>query len=132
MSLSAIALTALLTAQPLPPEPLAAHSLTSGTTPVGELYLRAPKVGSQAVKAKRAPINWARGSSKPKKTFGRKDFFLYPQGPNCRSALQKARGAAAEVQPLSKMPSAHLEFAVARLVDGCPVPVLMRAGETVR
>lgn len=126
MSLSAIALTALLAAQPL----------TSGAPPLGELHLRAPKVGSQAVKAKRPPITWTRDSAQARKAlsaFARRDFVLNPMGANCESVLRKARDSGTtEIQPLSKMPSAHLEFAVARLVDGCPVAALMRADDKIR
>jgi hypothetical protein len=144
MSLSALALAALLTAQPLTAEPLTAEplageaskSLTSGATSVSELHLRAPRVASQNTKAKRPPIVWSRDPSgpRPARAFvGRRDFVIYPLGANCKSALQKARGAAvAETQPLSKMPNGHLEFAVARLVDGCPVAAVMRADDKIR
>lgn len=126
MFLSALALTALLTAQPV----------VSGATPVGELNLRPPEIASGAAKAKRPPITWSRDSSRARKVrsaFAGRDFVLNPQGANCESALRMAsRPAASEAQPLSKMPSAHLEFAVARLVDGCPVAVPMRVDDKIR
>ena len=129
MSLSAIALTALLTAQALP-QPLAAQSLTSGVPSVGELHLRAPK----APRAARPPISWSPTPSKARRPpLVARGFVIYPMGENCKSGLSVARGSAAgETQPLSKMPNSHLEFAVARLVDGCPVAAPMRADDKIQ
>ena len=128
MSLSAIALVAVLTAKSL-----AVQSMTSSVKPVDELYLQAPAAGSKAAR-KPPAISWSRTppSGRLAPAPGRRDFFLYPQGENCRPALSKALGTAGEMLPLSKMPTGHLEFAVARLVDGCPVAVPMRADDKIR
>lgn len=132
MSLSAIALTALLTVQALP-APLPAQSLTSSATSVGELHLR-PHRAHRPTRATQPPITWSHTPSKARGTpLAPRGFVIYPMGANCKSGLSVARGTAAgEAQPLSKMPNGHLEFAVARLVDGCPVAVPMPADDKIR
>lgn len=133
MSLSAIALTALLTAQApqaLTSEHPPTRSLTSGVPSVGELHLRAPK----APRAARPPISWSPTPSKARRPpLVARGFVIYPMGENCKSGLSVARGTAAgEARPLSKMPSGHLEFTVARRVDGCPVAAPMRADDKIQ
>ena len=139
MSLSALGLAAaLLTAQPIAPpttapRPLANQSPTSDATSVGELHLRSPRA-HRAPRAARPPISWSYTPSKARGVpLPARGFVIYPLAENCRSGLSVARGPAAEkMQPLSKMPSGHLELAVARLVDGCPVAVPMRADDKIR
>ncbi len=55
------------------------------------------------------------------------NFVRGPQMANCENhGLERAgHPEAPQAQPLSKMPRAHGERAVARLVDGCPVAVLI-------
>jgi|GEM_PF-2417617 len=59
--------------------------------------------------------------------FPKKRIIRSPMTPGCGSEpLQRAaHPEVVQVQPLSKMPQAHGELAVARLVDGCPVAVLI-------
>jgi hypothetical protein len=54
-------------------------------------------------------------------------FVRGPLMPDCdRNGLTSAGHPETQtVQPLSKMPNAHAERAVVRLVDGCPVAVLI-------
>lgn len=54
-------------------------------------------------------------------------FVRNPQMTDCKDAAPQPVGhpEALQAQPLSQMPKAHGERAVARLVDGCPVAVLV-------
>ncbi len=53
--------------------------------------------------------------------------MVNPQTVNCRSSAPELVGnpESLKAHPLSKMPKAYGERAVARMVDGCPVPVLI-------
>jgi hypothetical protein len=73
----------------------------------------------------------------PSRTFkraGPKDFVVNPQMANCRGEGPEliANAEMLQGQPLSKMPKARGERAVARLVDGCPVAVTIAQGPIER
>ncbi len=60
-------------------------------------------------------------------------FVHAPMMANCHVAPQVVgHPETLQVQPLSKMPKARGERAVARLVDGCPVPVLIAQADPAR
>jgi hypothetical protein len=61
-------------------------------------------------------------------------FVRGPQATNCKTIAPEPAGdpETLKSQPLSKMPKARLEKAVVRLVDGCPVPVLVAQNGPVR
>lgn len=117
MLLSALTLAIALQAAPVAPTvvipdaapiagrngpPLARKSLDTAQG-VDQLRMRSPK-------ARRAKV-----------------FVVKPPGTSCDSkGLSRAsHPEALTAQPLSKMPEAHAERAVVRLVDGCPVAVLI-------
>ena len=95
---------------------------------VDQLRLPAPKRAHPAtpeeVRARRyvAPPFKMKPSRRP-----RPDFVRHPQMVSCDSNGVSRAGHpdAPTAQPLSKLPKAHGERAVVRLVDGCPVSVLI-------
>lgn len=93
------------------------------TQPVGELIVVPHAAKPATVKEARA-LSWSRRAFKPAPPLG---FVRGPQAPGCRNNGLEHAGhpEALQVQPLSKMPKAHGERAVARLVDGCPVAVMI-------
>lgn len=139
MLLSALTLAALLQAAPMAVIPEAAP-VVGGR---GHLLHDKPYVIGQPVDQPRVPFRKKSHAWMGEEAFTRftapsqrrtkrappvkRDFAFNPQTVNCRSdALQKAaRLDTLKIQPLSKLPKAHGERAVARLVDGCPVPVLV-------
>ena len=68
------------------------------------------------------------GAVSPRPSTG---FVIGPQARGCKRTAPELVGKpdALTAQPLTKMPMAHGEWAVARLVDGCPVavPIVRRA-----
>jgi hypothetical protein len=91
--------------------------------PVGELIV-VPRAAKPATVKEARALSWSRRAFKPAPPLG---FVRGPQAPGCRNnGLEQAgHPETLTVQPLSKMPKAHGELAVARLVDGCPVAVLI-------
>lgn len=95
---------------------------------VDQLTMRLPKAARpKAVDEARArpftsPSSKTKRSPRPPLNFVRN-----PQMADCgRNGLENAgHPDTPAVQPLSKMPEAHAERAVVRLVDGCPVAVLI-------
>lgn len=110
MLLSAFALAALLRAAPA--APAATIPEAARPKPVDEALAR--PFASPPSRVKRLP--------RPAPGFVRN-----PQMADCdRNRLENAgHPDIPAVQPLSKMPKAHAERAVVRLVDGCPVAVLI-------
>lgn len=143
MLLSAMTLAALLQAAPamatavVIPEaaPVAGHTgylfrrKPSDTDQrVDQLRMRLPKAAGPKAADEAGARRFASPSSKMKPPRrSRPDFVRNPQMASCdRDGLTNAgHPDTPEVQPLSKMPKAHAERAVVRLVDGCPVPVLI-------
>ena len=142
MLLSALTLAALLQAAPatppaaIPEAPSVAgqkgYLLQRGpydpNQRVDQLRLPAPKLAHPAtpdeVRARRyrSPMFKVKPSRRP-----RPDFARHPQMVSCDSnGLSRAgQPETLRTQPLSKLPGAHLERAVVRLVDGCPVTVMV-------
>jgi hypothetical protein len=94
---------------------------------VGELSVPVPKA-ARVARAKAAYEGRAQRfvpSFKRKPLRSMRGFVRNPQMVNCDSnGLTPAGGPETQqLQPLSRMPRAHGERAVARLVDGCPVAV---------
>ncbi len=109
----------------------------------------APMADQQGALLKHEPFDWARPHKKPALSSPEfrpwtpegarfrvakrgnfkptpRDFVVNPQMTNCKTAPQLVgHPETLTVQPLSKMPEAHGERAVARLVDGCPVAVMI-------
>jgi len=125
MLLSALTFAAML--QAAPEMGLTGHldgqRSSAGAQPVGELVVIPHAAKPATVKGARA-LSWSRRAFKPAPPLG---FVRGPQAPGCRNNGLEHAGhpETLEVQPLSKMPKAHGERAVARLVDGCPVAVLI-------
>lgn len=120
MLLSALSLAAVL--QVTPPVTLrgyrAPRRSIDATQSVDTLTLPLPK-WAKAAKAPRVPVR--RFTKAPPAAFVRD-----PMMANCHTARQLVgHPETLQVQPLAKMPKAHGERAVARLVDGCPVAVLI-------
>jgi len=95
---------------------------------VDQLTMRLPKAPRPKPVDEARAQRFASPSSKPRPPGRtRLDFVRNPQMANCggngltRAGYSDTPG----VQPLSKMPEAHAERAVVRLVDGCPVAVLV-------
>lgn len=130
MLLSALALAAAL--QATPDIALKGYPLGERAKPAGELTIAPRKVKS--VLLHQAPER-SRFIAPPRRTFKlgpprplpKKDFVVNPQTVNCRSTAPELVSSSETLQavPLSKMPKARGERAVARMVDGCPVPVLI-------
>jgi hypothetical protein len=127
MLLSALALAALLQAAPdiQLKGYLVAPRLADRTQPVGELIMPVPRRAKGA--AYKASTRSRAVSPFKAKPAPRPDFFRNQQMASCDShgLTQAGHPEALTVQPLSKMPQAHGERAVARLVGGCPVAVMI-------
>lgn len=96
--------------------------------PVGELTVTPRKV--RVVEA-------APRTAHPRRTFKpqpRLGFVRNPQMADCRTDGLELAGnpEMLKAQPLSKLPKAHGERAVVRLVDGCPVAVMIAQGPVTR
>ncbi|USQ95571.1 hypothetical protein [Caulobacter sp. RL271] len=126
MLLSALALAALLQTAPvegqkgylLQHQPFDwAHPAKKRTLPFSK---QAQAFTIEAARARDARRGTFRRPPQPRKTF-----VVNPQMVNCKSNGPElvASSETPRLQPLSKMPKAHGERAVARLVDGCPVAV---------
>lgn len=126
MLLSALTLAAML--QAAPEIGLTGHlngqRLSDRTQPVGELVVprKAKSVVLDKAPAPARALSWR--ARKPTPPLG---FVRGPQAAGCKNnGLEQAgHPETLKVQPLSKMPRARGEHAVARLVDGCPVAVLI-------
>jgi hypothetical protein len=122
MLLSALTLGALLQAAPLVEIPPAPHvqlppppkaTMTRGARQL-EAWQTAPWETGRASRTFKA------------RPLPRKSFVVNPQTANCRAAPELVGNPESlKAHPLSKMPRGHGERAVARMVDGCPVPVLI-------
>ncbi len=132
MFLSAITLAALLQAAPVAGETsflLQRWSFETGQR-VDQLRLPAPKVRRSApllegafLPAPRSPprITWRKATPSP---------LGFVRGPGTARCINNAPETVASTDaltahPLSEMPDARGERAVARLIDGCAVPVLV-------
>jgi hypothetical protein len=135
MLLSAMIFAAALQAAPVavaqegylvPDRPAAA------TQSLDQLVLPLPRTrATTAAKAQARAMRFApstrRHDAKTLPPLQKPTFVRDPQMVGCDpNKLQRAGDPEAlKVQPLSKMPRAHGERAVARLVDGCPVAVMI-------
>lgn len=117
MLLSALTLAAMLQAAP---------EIGMTGQPVGELTIprKAKSVFLDKAPARSRFVFPAPGAFRHAPPLG---FVRGPQAAGCRNngLDQAGHPETLTVQPLSKMPKAHGELAVARLVDGCPVAVLI-------
>jgi hypothetical protein len=129
MLLSALTLAAML--QVAPEVGLAGHlneQRLSEAQPVGELTIPRKAKPAFVDRAPARSISWQdrKMSWRARKPTPQLGFVRGPQAAGCRKGLEQAgHPETLQVQPLSKMPRAHGELAVARLVDGCPVAVLI-------
>ena len=124
MLLSALAFAAALQAAPLADQQgvLLKHEPFDWAQPHKKRPLSSPKALPWTVEEARARVA-KRARFKPPTP---RDFVVNPQRTNCKTAPQLVgHPETLTVQPLSKMPKAHGERAVARLVDGCPVAVMI-------
>lgn len=133
MLLSALTLAAALQAAPeivLKGSPMGARP-AERAQPVGELTV-APR--RQRVWAVVPPRTSKLGPPRMRRSALKKDFVVNPQMVNCKSNGPElvANSEKLRAVPLSKMPKAHGERAVARLVDGCPVAVTIAQGPIER
>ncbi len=104
---------------------------------VGELSVAPRTRGSSLLHRSPAQLPFTAQSRGPFRIAPKppkKGFVYNPQMANCRSAAPELAGRPErlQAQPLSKMPEARGERAVARLVDGCPVAVLIHPGSVER
>jgi hypothetical protein len=132
MLLSALTFAAMLQAAPdLGLNSLRAPRLADGSRPVGELAM------PLLPKARRAAVEEARAKA-IRPAFVRKPRARAPLLPNphiagCNPPPQYAANPdRLPLQPLSKLPKAHGERAVSRLVDGCAAPVMIEQGPIER
>jgi hypothetical protein len=123
MLLSALALAALLQAAPLVEIPPAPH-VQSPPPPAAKMTRGAKQVEAWQTKSLET---WRASRTFKPRPLPKRDFVVNPQTADCRSIAPELVGnpESLKAHPLSKMPKAHGERAVARMVDGCPVPVLI-------
>lgn len=129
MILSAFAFAAALQAAPditLKGYPLGMRP-ADRAQPVGELTV-APR--KQRVWAVAPPRTFKLVPPRTRPPTPKKDFVVNPQMVNCKSIGPELVSSSEKLRavPLAKMPKAHGERAVARLVDGCPVAVTIAQG----
>lgn len=106
----------------------------------GYLLEQKPYETSQSVDQLRMPFPKTRRPAPPrpprKLTFAPRPKLSFVRGPqaHCRSAAPQPVGhpETLMVEPLSKMPMARGEWAVAHMVDGCPVAVLIKQDNGAR
>lgn len=133
------ALTFAVALQAAPDLALKGYSVSArGTQPVGELTV-APRKGKSLllhVAPERARFIAPPRAAKlnPSRRPAKKDFVVNPQMVNCKSNGPEPVASSEKLRavPLSKLPRAHGERAVARLVDGCPVAVTIAQGPIER
>ncbi len=123
MFLSALTLAALLQAAPLVELPPTPH-VQLPPPPAVKMTRGARQLEAWQTK----PLEtWRAPRTFKPRPLPKKGFVVNPQTANCRSSAPELVGnrESLKAHPLSKMPKAHGERAVARMVDGCPVPVLI-------
>ena len=132
MFLSALTLAAMLQAAPeislkgLPRAPRLPG-------PVGELAMPLPPKAKLAAAADAARARRLIQPSFVRKPRARAALLPNPHIAGCNPPPQHAAGSETpKLQPLSKMPNAHGERAVSRLVDGCAVAVPIDLGPIER
>lgn len=129
MILSALAFAAALQAAPditLKGHPLGMRP-ADRTQPVGELTVAPRKARARFVAP---PRTFKLALPRARRLASKKDFVVDPQMVNCKSNGPELVSSSEKLRavPLAKMPKAHGERAVARLVDGCPVAVTIAQG----
>lgn len=124
MLLSALAFAAALQAAPLADQQgyLLKHKPFDWTQPHKKQPVSSPEALRWTAEEARARV----AKHGKFKASTPRDFVVNPQMTNCKTAPQLVgHPETLTVQPLSKMPKAHGERAVARLVDGCPVAAMI-------
>ena len=134
MFLSALALAVTLQAVPeisLKGYLSAPRLLDRTAQSVGDLILPLPRRAADPARPRRFKIaSQSVFKAKPRPPAG---FLSNPHISGCNAPPQfAANPEALKLQPLSKMPKAHGERAVSRLVDGCAVAVPIQSGATKR
>jgi len=134
MFLSALALAVTLQAVPeisLKGYLVAPSVVGRATQSVGELILPLPRKAADPTPARR--FRTASPSVFKAKPRPPARFLSNPHIAGCNAAPQfAANPQTLTLQPLSKMPKAHGERAVSRLIDGCAVAVPIQPGPTER
>ena len=127
MFLSALSLAAVLQVAPVivPETPLLTPRTSPATTAVDVLDLQ-PGKPARMTPGKAITLSPQRSMASEARRAAIRRHYAPPtfvRGPiACRKSVEYAGNPdGLALQPLSKMPKARLEYAVARTIDGCPV-----------